>query len=713
MCGLLLGPCKTRRENCCHNVTVDELAADVEAALADARWADALGLLDAAGTAARTPSMLELRARAAYGHGDLEAAIEAWEQQHHLLNAAGDRGGAARAAAMVAMFLLIDTGLMASVRAWSRRAARLAADRPDSEVRPLLAAIGAYERFMSGDLATARRCADEAVELGARHDNRAAEVIGLTARARLDILDGRVDEGLARLDEVGGLLVSGEVDPLTAGMMLCELICAAQGLARHDLAVEWTETMDRWRVGTAFGAIHGRCRVHRAEILRVSGPCDRAEDEALAACDELRPWLRREFGWPLAELGNIRLRRGDLSGAEEAFLAAHEHGWSAYPGLALLRLAQGDPGAAQRLIREAIERPVRTPSKERPPTGELTLAPLLDAQVEIAVAAGDLETAREAAARLRGIAQRYPGKWHDASAWLADARVALSAGELDRAIAAGTESASIWADIGAPYETGLARLIVAEAHTRAGRTDIAEIDGRAAAAAFERYGASARAPQASARPAGKTAGGQGAAAPVHAPTSSGTFLREGDLRKVQFAGGSATLRDLKGFRYLARLLAEPGREFHVLDLVAVEQGTLPIRSPTFVGDPDLGGTGVSNLPMIDEQARQAYRRRLAEVEADIEDARRCNDPARADLAERDRDFLIAELRAAVGLGGRLRSVGSDAERARSAVTRALHYATRRLSEQLPALGTHLHNGVHTGIYCSYRPDPLTPVAWTC
>ena len=109
---------------------------------------------------------------------------------------------------------------------------------------------------------------------------------------------------------------------------------------------------------------------------------------------------------------------------------------------------------------------------------------------------------------------------------------------------------------------------------------------------------------------------------------------------------------------------------------------------------------------------RSYRRRLAEIETDIEDARRCNDPARADLAERDRDFLIAELSRAVGLGGRLRSVGSDAERARTAVTRALRYAVERLDAEVPELGAHLSTSLRTGTYCSYRPDRMTPILWS-
>jgi hypothetical protein len=674
--------------------------AQIDEALTQGRWSEALELLDGAGDRARTPEMLELRARAAYGNGDFEASIAAWEDQHTLLRDSGDPEGAARAAAMIAMFLMIDAGLMAPVRGWLRQAERLLGDPGEGPVHAVIAAVRTYERFMCGDMASARAQSDLAIALGRASGNPAAEVIGRTAGARITILEGRVDEGIEQLNDVGVLLMSGEVDPLTTGMMLCELVCAAQGLALHDMACEWTEAMERWRHGTAFGGIHGRCRVHRAEILRVSGPCAAAEDEALRACDDLRPWMRREFGWPLAELGTIRLRKGDLTGAEEAFRAAHEHMWCPHPGLALVRLAQGDVDEATTLIGDAIAHPFRSPSKERPPFGDLTLAPLYEAQVEIAVAAGDLDTARRASISLGSIAGSYKSPWLVASAALAGARTALLDGDAGRAIADSVAAASAWADIGAPYEAAVARMVLAEAHDRAGSWATARLERQAAATAFEAFGATGLAARARALLDGD--------APVRgAQPEPATFRLDGDTRAVSFAGRSAVLRDLKGFRYLARLLADPDREFHVLDLVAVEQGTLPTGTSEVVGIPDGGG-----LPMLDDDARQAYRRRLAEVDEDIDDAIRCNDPARAELGERDRAYLIAELTRAVGLGGRLRAVGGDAERARMAVARTLRYAIDRLAEHNPGLATHLDNCVHTGTYCCYRPDPLSTVSWS-
>jgi hypothetical protein len=689
------------------------LAAQVEAAIERGRWADALELLDAGGDAAGTPAMLELRAQAAYGCGAFEASIAAWEDQHALLCASGERAGAARAAAMVAMFLMIDTGLMSPVRGWLRQAEQLLEDQEEGPVHAVVAAVRTYERFMCGDIASARRHADLAVALGQQLGHPAAEVIGRTAGARITILEGRVDEGLEQLDEVGVRLMSGDVDALTTGMMLCEVVCAAQGLALYGMASEWTDAMERWGHGAAFGGLHGRCRVHRAEILRVSGPCAAAEHEALRACDDLRPWMRREFGWPLAELGNIRLRKGDLDGAEEAFLAAHEHAWCPHPGLALVRLAQGRAAEAATLIDDAIAHPFQTPSKERPPFGDLTLAPLFEAQVEIAVAADDLDTARRASESLRTIASAYRSPWLVASATLAEARTALLAGDLDHAVAASTAAISGWADIGAPYETATARMILAEAHARSGNHAGARMERQAAATAFHTFGAELRAAQTRALLDGGHPSDRAHKAAEHNRVAEpATFRLDGDTRSVSFAGQNALFRDLKGFRYLARLLAEPGREFHVLDLVAVEQGTLPTNTAAAVSEPSAEGLGGRGLPALDDQAREAYRRRLAEVDEDIEDACRCNDPARAELAQRDRDYLVRELTRAVGLGGRLRAVGSDSERARMAVARTLRYAIGRLAEHNPALATHLDNCIHTGTYCGYRPDPLSNVTWS-
>lgn len=172
-----------------------------------------------------------------------------------------------------------------------------------------------------------------------------------------------------------------------------------------------------------------------------------------------------------------------------------------------------------------------------------------------------------------------------------------------------------------------------------------------------------------------------------------------------------TLRDLKGLHYLARLLAHPGREFHVLDLVS--SGVAPSASPPDATDPGitLAGWGDSGL-MLDAQAKNAYRRRLEEIDADLEDARLISDLGRVDQAEAEREFLLRELSRAVGLGGRERRSGSASERARVSVTRAVRHAMSQIREHNPALGEHLDRAIRTGTYCAYLPDSRITAPWT-
>jgi tetratricopeptide (TPR) repeat protein len=393
------------------------------------------------------------------------------------------------------------------------------------------------------------------------------------------------------------------------------------------------------------------------------------------ACEELSPYLRREMGWPLSELGRIRLRKGDIDGAEEAFLAAHRVGWEPQPGLALVRLARGEAAAAAVAIRDALERPSRVPSKELPPNTDLQRAPLLDAQVEIEIVCGDLERARAAADELERVAVRLQSKALVAGATLARGRVRLAEGYGVEAERYCSEAARLWNEIGAPYEAALARMVLAEALRAGGSDDHAVLELQAARTILERIEVA-----------------------VGAATETNVFRREGDYWLVVFDGSTVRVRDLKGIRYLAQLLAHPGREIHVLDLVAGETG-----QPMALGDAGA---------MLDERAKTAYRRRLAEIEDDIEQARALEDAVREAQADTERDFLVRELARAVGLGGRDRRATSASERARSGVTRAVRQGIARIGEHHPPLGQHLNQAVRTGTHCAYVPDPGAPAAWT-
>ena len=189
------------------------------------------------------------------------------------------------------------------------------------------------------------------------------------------------------------------------------------------------------------------------------------------------------------------------------------------------------------------------------------------------------------------------------------------------------------------------------------------------------------------------------------------FRREGDYWSVIFEGHTVHVRDLKGMRYLARLLADPGREFHVLDLVAAETGGVA-RADSHQATAGLPRSALGDAgEMLDARAKDAYRRRLAEIEDDIEQARATGDAERDAQADAERDFLVRELSRAVGLGGRDRRAASASERARAGATRAVRQAIARIGEHDPQLGEHLSRTIRTGTYCAYVPDPRAPAGW--
>ncbi|KRA37259.1 MULTISPECIES: AAA family ATPase [unclassified Nocardioides] len=192
------------------------------------------------------------------------------------------------------------------------------------------------------------------------------------------------------------------------------------------------------------------------------------------------------------------------------------------------------------------------------------------------------------------------------------------------------------------------------------------------------------APRASAEPEPST----------HFAGETGSFLRDGEVWRVSYAGASAVVRHVKGMADLAVLLGRPGVEVHALDLAGAP-GAAVIE----------GDTG----PALDEQARAAYKQRLDVLDEELDRAALAGDDQRRANAEEERSFLLAELSAAYGLGGRARRTGATAERARSAVTWRIRDAIRRLEAADPAIGTHLRHAVQTGTFCRYEPE--RPVTW--
>ncbi len=190
-----------------------------------------------------------------------------------------------------------------------------------------------------------------------------------------------------------------------------------------------------------------------------------------------------------------------------------------------------------------------------------------------------------------------------------------------------------------------------------------------------------------------------------------TFRREGQYWTVAYDGEMARLLDRKGLRHIANLIAAPGREVHVLELVGAAEGDsterLDEETARALTTTRLDGTEA----VLDPKAKEAYRRRLRELSEELEEARAWHDPERAARLDAEIDALVAELERSLGLGGRDRGLPSPAERARVNVTKAIRTAIGVISKECPQLGQHLAASIRTGRFCSYAPPGREPPPW--
>jgi tetratricopeptide (TPR) repeat protein len=197
----------------------------------------------------------------------------------------------------------------------------------------------------------------------------------------------------------------------------------------------------------------------------------------------------------------------------------------------------------------------------------------------------------------------------------------------------------------------------------------------------------------------RLASGAEPARPTAAPTAvpsrrAARLLREGDVWTIVCGDEITRIKDTKGVAHLVELLRHPGREFHALDLGGA-------------GDLRTGDSG----EMLDADARRAYKARLNELRDELEEAESFHDVGRTARLREEMDMLADELSRASGLGARSRKAGSDAERARLNVTRAMRKVVRKIEADCPVLGHHLDRAVQTGLFCCYEPDPAFAIDW--
>ena len=419
---------------------------------------------------------LEKLAEAAWWTAHPKECIDALERAY----AAHSREGDPRRAAAVALNLAEQSSerlQSAQATGWLQRATRLLEALPEGvehgylELAMAMTSSGVEEMMKHGAAM---------LDIGSRFHDNDLQAFGLMVQGLAHVAKAQVEQGMSLIDEATVAAIGGELTPRATGYVYCMTIVVCRDLADYKRAGEWTEATTRWCERQAIGGFPGHCRVRRAEIIRLRGAFADAEDEARHAVQELTAFGDLPIaGVGFHEIGEIRLRMGDLDLAEEAFAEAHQRGNEAQPGLALLQLARGRSVAARSSIRAALaDQPMA-----------LARARLLPAQVEIALAVHDVAEARQAAEELQEIASNY-----DAPLWHATAHQALGVvltyeGDAPGAIAELREALRHWSQADFPFETAQARRCLGMAHRANGDETSAAMELQAAHGTFERLGA--------------------------------------------------------------------------------------------------------------------------------------------------------------------------------------------------------------------------------
>jgi len=267
---------------------------------------------------------------------------------------------------------------------------------------------------------------------------------------------------------------------MPTGIIYCRMLCACLDLHDFGRAHEWTQVIDRCAAKPGLGGLPGDCRTHRAEVLLKHGAFSEGAQEALLAVEETATLDVPHVGIAFRELGDIRLRQGELDGAEEALVRAHEYGVSPEPGLALLRLARREVAAAAAGLETALGAVAES---------RLARARILPAKVEVALTAGDLEAARSAVGELEQTAETFGTPALAAMAEQARGALELNTGSAAEAQQRLASAVRLWQRVKAPYDAARARLLLAEAHLARGDRDSSLLELGIAHAASERLGA--------------------------------------------------------------------------------------------------------------------------------------------------------------------------------------------------------------------------------
>jgi len=424
---------------------------------------------------------LALLATAAYMCGLEDEFVSHLERVHQLHADAGETARAARTGFWIGMHLM-SVGDVGRGTGWLGRAQRLVeAIEGDCVERGYLMMPLAFQREAMGQFAEGAAVAGEAAAVAERFAEPDLFALALHMQGHLLVRAGRVAAGLALLDEAMVTVTTAQMSPIATGMVYCGVIMGCQDAYEPRRAQEWTEALSRWCLRQPdMVAFSGRCHVHRAEIMQLSGAWGEALEEARYATSRaVRGNHRRALAESAYVQGEVYRLRGDFNAAQQAYHDASGHGRDPQPGLALLRLAEGNVGAAVAAIRRVLHETTAAPERMR----------LLPACAEILVAAGEMQEARRACEELDELAAGHDVGVLKTIVAQTRGAVELGCGDPATALAFLRRACREWDDVDAPYETARVRALIGAACAGLGDGEAAELELERARNAFAELGA--------------------------------------------------------------------------------------------------------------------------------------------------------------------------------------------------------------------------------